>query len=144
MRIEIVRSDGGVSVMQIVDGTPEEAIAKWETGGRHTMVSWREVQLADIPPNRKFRNAWAPGLTVDMPKARIIHMDRIRAARDRTLAQADTNLARAQDDNDGPEQARLRTLRRTLRDLPQNFDLSGATTPEALDALWPAELPDRT
>lgn len=101
------------------------------------------------PGDRAFRGALEkPGSgapVVNIPKARITHMDRIRAARDKELGVIDTALALAEDQipPDAAEAARLRVLRQTLRDIPQNFDLSGATTPEALDALWPSELPAR-
>ena len=99
----------------------------------------------DLPKGREFRNAWVnhptrPGLEVDMPKARVIHMDRIRAKRDEALAASDGPMLRAMENNDAPEIARLKAERQALREIPQTFALNGATTPAELSALWPPGL----
>ena len=106
------------------------------------------VDESTLTLDRKFRNAWenaGGNLSVNMPQARVIHMDRIRVALDAELTATNNALSIAEDEipPDGAEIARLRALRGTLRDIPQTFDLSGAATPEALDALWPTELPAR-
>ena len=112
------------------------------------------VEEAKIPhsrafPNvaaRKYRNAWKlndTGATVDMAKARDIHMDRIREVRNTELIVVDNDLKKAEDAGDGPEIARIRARRQTLRDIPQTFGLTAANTPEELDALWPVELAAR-
>ncbi len=105
------------------------------------------VDETAIPTDREFRNAWerdtSPGpnpIAVNMPKAAVIHMDKIRVKRDEALVAEDNKLRAAQDDNDGPAQAAIRTERKRLRNLPATFDLSGATTPTELSALWPAGL----
>lgn len=88
-----------------------------------------------IPLDRTFRNAWTddnPTQTIDvvMSKARQIHMDRIRIARDKRLRELDKRKYGAEFDAE----------RQALRDLPQTFDLSGAKDPDELKALWPEEL----
>ena len=99
----------------------------------------------DLPKGREFRGAWInhptkPGLKVDIPKARDIHMDRIRKARDKKLAESDVAITRAMEDENQPEIAKLRAERTVLRDIPATFDLSGATTPAELPVLGPNEL----
>lgn len=98
---------------------------------------------AEIPMDWTFRGAWKPDLTVDMPKAREIHMNRIRVARDEALIEADAEVKKAEDAGDATKLAAERAKRQTLRDIPQTFDLSGAKDPEELKALWPAELDDK-
>ena len=96
--------------------------------------------------NDYFFNAWEEvvgTVQVNMPRARDIHMDRIRRVRDVELAKADTNIERALDINNGQEVARLRAFRSSLRNIPQTFDLSAFTTPELLKMAWPSELPRR-
>ena len=78
---------------------------------------------------------------VNIPKARIIHMDRIRIVRDEELRRLDVEYMRANEIRDQIEKDRIATLKQTLRDIPQTFDLSIHTTPEELDAAWPTELP---
>ena len=80
---------------------------------------------------------------LDMAKARIIHMSRIRLVRDVELAALDVPFMRAVETGDAVEQQRVAALKTVLRDLPQTFDLSVYTTPETLKAAWPTELPPR-
>lgn len=106
---------------------------------------------SDIPGgaenhDKRFREAWVlNGAKVepDMVKARIIHEDRIGIEISKQLDVATASLNEAEDDNDGPEQGRLRALRRAIR-AARAFDLSTATAPDELDALWPAEVPRQT
>ena len=107
-----------------------------------------EIVEHTVLPSREFRDAWqrdvspAPEpIKFDMAKARDIHMDRIRKAREPEFEKADNELKVAEDSGDAAEIARIRAKRQALRDIPQTFDLSGAITPEELAALWPAELP---
>ena len=94
-------------------------------------------------PMREFRDAHAfVGDTpeVDMPKARIIHMDRIREKRNVKLAELDQAYMRADEDGDNPGKAAIAQQKKSLRDLPANYDLSGHTTPESLKDDWPPEV----
>jgi len=89
-----------------------------------------------ILPERTFRDAWTDDLSgdqidVDMPRARDIHMDRIRAARKEKLEILDIETMKGID---------VQAEKQVLRDLPANTDLSVATTPEQLKAIWPVEL----
>ena len=109
-----------------------------------TAVSNETVDKSALPTDRYFRNAWTKavgGCDIDMPKARIIHMDVIRRYRDRELARLDLEYMKADEDNDNAQKASIANTKRTLRDIPQTFDLSGFSTPEALKAEWPTEVP---
>lgn len=100
------------------------------------------IEHADIPTDKTYRNAWrkgATGVEVDMPKARLIHMERIRKVRNKELEKSDDELLKALE-NGGPATP-LKTKRQKLRDIPQTFDLETATTEAELKAKWPAELP---
>lgn len=95
------------------------------------------------PDDRTFRDAWrlnGKGLEVDMDRARVIHMGRIRRARDAKLPALDVQFTRAQGRKDAAAADAVEAQRQTLRDLPTTFDLSKASTPDELRRLWPAEL----
>ena len=79
---------------------------------------------------------------VNMAKARAIHMDKIRTARNAELAAKDITFMRAVEAGDTSAQATIATEKQTLRDIPQTFDLT-TDTPEQLKAKWPSELPAR-
>lgn len=94
------------------------------------------ITLESKLPDRTFRNAWTDDnptdtVDVDMPKARIIHMDRLRIIRDEKLKELDIEQMKGVD---------VQAQKQALRDLPQNTDLSIATTPEELKAIMPTEL----
>ena len=147
------RPDGGVS---IVVPTPE-TLAKFETED-DAIAHVRERSVPDdatkirvidrsaIPEKRTFRNAWVDGTdkaVTDRSKASAIHMNRIREVRNAELAKEDINFQKAIEADDDSAKATVATKKQTLRDIPQNFDLSGASTDDELDALWPSELPER-
>ena len=145
--IIISRADGGVSIGPFT-GDPDIAFASWVRQAHiHELpATFRVVSTGvSLPSGRMFRTAWTdanPGaqVDVDMNKARAIHMNRIRAARDDELARSDVELARAEDAGDTVQVARLRDKRKALRDIPQTFDLTAATKPDELVQLWPDEL----
>ncbi len=134
INILIKRTDGGVSVMEVTDKSfVATAIRKWKDVKPGQYISHETVQPSNIPDDRTFRNAWTHDLSVDMDLARDIHMDNIRKPRDKRLKQLDQRQY-------GPE---YDDERQALRDIPQTFDLTQATTPEELKALWPDELKEK-
>ena len=99
--------------------------------------------LVDLPPDRAFRSAWrisANQVVVDMPRARDLHMDKIRKARDEKFSALDAEWMKFTGQNNKQEAERVEAKRQGLRALPQTTDLSKATTPEELKAIWPDEL----
>lgn len=113
-------------------GTLEELAAKDVPAGK----SWRIVDVTAIPQDRTFRNAWTdneptPTVDVDMVKARDIHMDCIRKARDEKMKALDIEQLKGVD---------VAAEKQALRDIPQTFNLEVAATPEELKTLWPDEL----
>lgn len=80
---------------------------------------------------------------VNMARARGLHMDYIRKARNAELIRTDLAFMRAVEGKDTNAQAMISAEKQTLRDIPQTFDLT-ARTPAALMGKWPIELPART
>ena len=106
-------------------------------------ASYRIIDRSQLPADRTFRDAWTddfPTETVDinMEKARAIHMDKIRTARNKALAKLDAEHRKAS--GDVSKQAEIDAKAQILRDIPSTFDLSIANTIDELKSLWPAEL----
>ena len=154
VKVAVKTDDGGVVVMSIVtnDGanirvepTTEyinEQITKssaHDWGGKP--ISWRRIDDAELP-DRHFRGAWEDNgrLGINMARAREIHLNDIRRARDLRLAELDTTYMRADERGDLGEKQQIARRKQALRDLPITFDLTVAKTPEELKALWPEEL----
>jgi len=143
--IIITRADGGVSILHPTDPRSDVSalIAKWESaGGNRKAISWRRGRKSDIPTDRTFRNAWddsdsTPKVVVNMPKAREIHMDKIRATRDAKLAELDIEVLKAMEAGDTARVTAIAKEKQDLRNIPQTFDLSKAKDPESLKKLWP-------
>jgi hypothetical protein len=105
---------------------------------------WKLVSPTELPP-RAFRAAWRldpslprrERLRVDMPAAREIHRERIRARRAPLFAALDAEYMRADERGDVAEKQRVATLRQHLRDAPADPRIEAATTPEELAAVDP-------
>jgi hypothetical protein len=80
---------------------------------------------------------------INMTKARVVHMDKIRVVRNAELVKKDLTSLRAVESGDTDAQATIGTDKQVLRDIPATFDLETATTPVQLLGRWPAELPAR-
>ena len=80
-------------------------------------------------------------IRVNMPKARGIHMDDIRAARNNELAKKDIEYMKALEAEDDSHKA-IAIEKQKLRDIPQTFDLTTENdTVEELKNKWPDGLP---
>jgi hypothetical protein len=140
---------GGLTAVQANNYRAAIARANQENQGR-VVLQEKRVEDTTIPSHhRMFRDAWCwhDKIEVDMPKARLIHMDRIRGTRNNLLNDSDVTFRKAMEKwirTETPE-ARSEAIRladeaQVLRDIPQTFDLIVYTTPEELHAAWPLEL----
>ena len=83
-------------------------------------------------------------VSVNMSKARAIHLEEIRRVRNAELVNEDVTFMRAVEAGDTDTQATIATKKQTLRDITATFDITtGVDTPEKLKAKWPTELPAR-
>ena len=101
------------------------------------------VNLPEPDDDQRFFNAWEwkNGCNVNMPRARLIHMDRIRQVRNKALEDLDVPWMKAIEIGDQLAADEVGMQRQTLRDIPQTFKLSGFRTPATLKTAWPANLP---
>ena len=117
----------------------------------HADTAYHLVDGSDVPTDHscslrcEFRDSWEwdDGVRVNMPKARLQHMTRIRAARDAELVKLDIPWMKAVEAENTSDQATITTQKQTLRDLPTTFSLDSYADPVALKAAWPSELPAR-
>mgnify|MGYP005817718037 CR=1 len=83
-------------------------------------------------------------VSVNMTKARAMHLAEIRRVRNEELVKEDITFMRAVEAGDTDTQATIATKKQTLRDIPATFDITtDVDTPEKLKAKWPTELPAR-
>lgn len=79
-------------------------------------------------------------VTINMTKARDIHRAKLRAAREPKLVELDTTFQRELEKGPQANTAAIVAAKQALRDLPADPKINQAKTPEALKALWPADL----
>ena len=124
--IIIKRENNEISVMHLVDGADvDDAIEKFKAV--HKDYIRHEEYYGELP-DREFRDAWSHDVDVDMPRARKLHMNKIRKARDLKLEELDIETLKGNN---------VQIEKQKLRDIPKKFKLTKAETPEALSLLWP-------
>ena len=77
-------------------------------------------------------------ININMTKAREIHREKVRQARNPKLAAKDVEFQRALET--GADTAAIVAAKQALRDAPASAAIEAATTPDELKASWDAEL----
>lgn len=98
----------------------------------------RDASSLSLPEDRIFRGAWqfnGPAVKVDMPLARDIHRDLLRAERGPRLEKLDVEWLRAAETADVTVQAEVAAQKQALRDVTDDGRIDDAATPEELSAL---------
>jgi hypothetical protein len=144
-KILYTRPDGGVTVIHptrntlgevpgITDAEIEQrAFAKLPMAATNPQF----VDLAVIPSDRTFRDAWEHGgntVVHNMAKARTIAQDRVREARGPRFTALDADYIRALEDNDTSKQAQIKAQKAILRNAPADPRIANAADPVALKA----------
>lgn len=107
-----------------------------------TATNIHEIEHADLPhQDRDFRNAWVTdgaAVTVDMPKAREIHKDKLRSMRAPLLLQLDADWFVADGRPGGPAaKATINNKKQALRDVTDDPAIEAAKTPDELKPAIP-------
>lgn len=144
-RLLCQKSNGGLSI--ICDKHAASAYEMLQRNSRFIpegTIEYKVVTVAELNPD--YLDNWhkSPELglvnamvledgavSVDMEKARLLHMDTIRALRNEKLVELDIETLKGND---------VQAEKQVLRDIPQTFDLTIASTPEELIELIPEEL----
>ena len=149
-KIIFTNLDGGLIIVSPVVNTFGEAEGfteadaekrAWDTLPSDA-INPRFVVDSEIPTDRTFRDAWADiatKITIDMTKARNIHLESIRIKRNAELSKLDIQATKAQDVGDAETLAQIRARKQELRDLPATLapTLASANSTDALKAIQP-------
>lgn len=117
----------------------------WNDGNGKKALAWRIVPNDYPDADRTYRNAWkdAPGRNKpdhDMVKARNIHREHLRNARQPELDSLDVDYQRADERNDQAAKRNVATRKQQLRDVTEDPRIEAAQTVAALKALTLEEL----
>lgn len=98
----------------------------------------RDAASMKVPEDRTFRGAWrfnGPAVEVDMPTAREIHRNVLRAEREKQLNDLDVQWFRAAETDDADAKAAIVAKKQKLRDVTKDPRIEAAATPEDLKKL---------
>jgi hypothetical protein len=151
-KIVYTTGDGRVAVVTPVLNRGFEDITEAEAEARafallpSDAIDPHYVEAAAIPADRSFRDAWRHAgegrVVIDMPAARQIHRDALRALRAPKLAWLDRAYMRADEAGNAKLKADIARLKQALRDVPADPAIEAAKTPEDLRDVMPAALVD--
>jgi hypothetical protein len=121
-----------------------DLVKSWPPAERDQIAAIRPCQSHHELPDPAFKAARVCGedgrVAIDMPKARDIWRDRMRAARQPRLDYLDRLFNRAIGQRNETEAAAIEARRQALRDVPADLAIDAAETPAALKKVWPAIL----
>jgi hypothetical protein len=108
---------------------------------KDTIFHWVESR-DNIPQDRYFRNALTidentKTIGVDMEKARLVHIDKLRVTRNAQLSALDAEYMKALEMEDKAKQDEIKAKKQALRDMPLDPGFANPKTPEELKAFCP-------
>ena len=92
-------------------------------------MQWELINLADIPNDREFRDAWVIGdktVNIEVTRARDCIRNKLRELRTPIFQKLDEEFMRAVEDNDTASIATIKAKKQALRDLPQRTEILNA------------------
>lgn len=125
------------------EATEEEVLALVILQSVPEGVPYEVKNLEDLPTDRSYRNAWElkdAQIKINMPKAKELFLDGVRAKRKPLLEALDVEAQRALESKDDKALAEVVSKKQALRDLPQTLPLANIKTVAELDKLIPKEL----
>lgn len=130
-KIIYTNPDGTVAVIHPT-GDVNDAIKDVPDG-----LSYEIVEDSVIPTDRSFRNAWKQNsktIETDIAKAREIHKENIRTARNPKLAELDIDFQKALETSSSTTD--IVSKKQALRDAPADSAIAAASDTDALKAQW--------
>jgi len=130
-KIIYTNPDGTVSIINPT-GDVNDAIKDVPTG-----LSYEIVEDSVIPTDRTFRNAWKQNsktIETDIAKAREIHKNNIRAAREPLLNALDIEFQKALETSSSTTD--IVNKKQALRDAPADSAIASASNEAELKAQW--------
>jgi len=152
MKILYPKPDGGVAIVIAASKADLERVLGPLTDNEYRQhvversvpkdIDPRRIRILpddwQAPDDRTFRNAWVASgdrITVDMPKARDIHRQKLRQARKPELEALDVEALRATEKDDKAALSVVAQRKQKLRDVTKHPDIDACPDPDALKAL---------
>ena len=136
VRFVYTDDDGMLIVVCPADKT-EKTLDEIKTLNCPTTNTIYTVQPSDCPIDRSFRDAWTfdgTNFSVDITKAKEIHKDKIRLAREKKFEELDVEFQRALETS--ADTSAIVTKKQALRYAPSSAGITTAVTATDLKANW--------
>ena len=136
VRFVYTDDDGMLIVVCPADKT-EKTLDEIKTLNCPTTNTIYTVQPSDCPSDRSFRDAWTfdgTNFSVDITKAKEIHKDKIRLAREKKFEELDVEFQRALETS--ADTSAIVAKKQALRDAPAAAGITTAVTETDLKAQW--------
>jgi hypothetical protein len=149
MNKRIVYDNGGIHVIipcpqaQLTGESEDDFVNRVAKKDVPYGVPYKIINTSDIPADRSFREAWEEKnrkISVNINKARTIHMNRLREMRKPIFEKLDVEAVRAMEDKDEEKLEEIKAKKQVLRDIPQTLDLSEVISPDVLKTIIPDAL----
>ena len=102
-------------------------------------ISYEIIEDSAVPTDRSFRDAWKQNnktIETDMTKAREVHKQKIRFARELLFADLDVEFQKALETDDATKKTEVINKKQALRDAPADNAINEATDETSLKAQW--------
>jgi hypothetical protein len=141
-RIAYTQEDGSVAIVMPTPefcACPDSDVYKLARKSMPLGTHFEVLDVADIPTDRYFRNAWRLGaplsksIDIDEKRAREIHVANLRITRGEKLKEQDIEYQKALELNDTVKMQSIASKKQKLRDMPGEVDFSGLSLQELKD-----------
>tara|TARA_R110000868_G_scaffold161317_1_gene391501 strand:+ start:8833 stop:9294 length:462 start_codon:yes stop_codon:yes gene_type:complete len=145
-RIAYTQEDGSVAIVMPTPefcACPDSDVYKLAQKSMPLGTHFEVLDVADIPTDRYFRNAWRLGaplsksIDIDRPHAERIHLDCLRKVRNQKLEELDLPFQFALESKDIMMQNNIASKKQALRDMPQNCNMDLLDTTDKIKAFVP-------
>ena len=133
----VYTDDDGMLIVVCPADKTERTLDEIKTLNCPTSNTIYTVQPSDCPTDRSFRDAWTfdgTNFGVDITKAKEIHKDKIRLAREKKFEELDVEFQRALETS--ADTSAIVTKKQALRDAPSSVGITTAVTDTDLKANW--------
>lgn len=139
----LINQDNSIRIMTIIiEGeTPEKLIKKLSIEDQNDIKEIKET--TQVLPDRVFRNAWEykdNKIKENLPKAKIIHLNRLKYLREIQLKKLDIEYMLAIETQNETKKTSIVNRKQKLRDLPTDVVFTQIATVAALKKYKPSYL----
>ena len=137
----VYTDDDGMLIIVCPADKTERTLDEIKTRNCPTTNTIYTVQPSDCPTDRSFRDAWSydgSNFGINITKAKEIHKENIRLAREKKFEELDIEFQRALETS--ADTTAIVAKKQVLRDAPADSEIAAASDTDALKAQWKTDI----